>query len=392
MLGTINALALLTLCCTTLFAQRQQADPSVEIAALSKQRAALAKEWLQSTDPLHIAWGAALTRQESLRDLAPLLVAQAQEYSAADSIDGSYVVPADRDRHDAMLAVLDTLICLDLLLPAQTSGKLYGEFPTQALILLVRSGDEAKPAVLLNIFQHSRYDSPWLVAGNVLSHGYVFPPFAAGLMRSFTKHLSVTVTDRNGGLGRGGSSGCNGDVGYGLKANWPAVGAYALRHGYGLQSGVTLLADGDEPVYYLRYESKSYGGLSGPCDNGDDRDTYRAEYLARMAILAGVRAPLRADRAKDVDPHPSLGIQWTNAEDYQREVLAAIVRQRDATFRVIQRLHELHWLTDEDAASLQPHIEVTVWDQRQNKSVALPVVMPNDDNTRFISQSSPPQR
>ncbi len=389
MLRPINLLTLLIFLAGTIFAQRQPADPSVEIAALSKQRAERAKEWLQSSNPQLIAWGAAIARQETLRELSPLLVAQAQSYPAASSIDGSYIAPADRDRHDAMFAVLDTLITLDLPLPAQISGNLYGEFPTQSLILLVRSGGETQPSILLKIFAHSRFDSPWLAAGNVLSKGPTYPSFAAEVLRNFTKHLNVTVTDNNTGIRGGIGSGCGGDVGLANKVGWPAVGAYSLRHGLDGFTGMVLLADGDEPVYYSRYESKSYGGMSGPCDNGGDRDLYRSQYLAHMAGLTSTRVSSPTGRSKDLDPHPSLWIRWSDAETYRREVLGAIVHERERTFLVIQRLHELHWLSEEEAASLQPRVDVAVWDQRHDKSTALPQVMAGDENTRFVSDFSP---
>src|SRR5207237_9336956 len=115
----------------SLFAQQQQAtaDPSIEIEALSQRRTELAKQWLQSTDPLHIAWGAAIARQENLKEAEPRLLAQMEGYQAGMSPDGSYVQPADPERHDAMLAVLDTAITLHMLVPVKTSSKLYAEFP-----------------------------------------------------------------------------------------------------------------------------------------------------------------------------------------------------------------------------------------------------------------------
>ena len=57
----------------------------------------------------------------------------------------------ERDRHDSLLAVLDALIQLRGTLPAEQACKLYPEFAAQSVILLIRSTEDARTA-LLSIF------------------------------------------------------------------------------------------------------------------------------------------------------------------------------------------------------------------------------------------------
>ena len=130
---------------TTLAAQQPHAtDPVSLLHADAQQRAAWASEWLHSDDPHLLAWGAWLAKQDRQTALIPLLNEKVAEYQPAENFSSQ----SERDRHDALLAVLDALIGLHAAVPAAEARKLYTEFPAQSLIFLVRSPQPDASALL----------------------------------------------------------------------------------------------------------------------------------------------------------------------------------------------------------------------------------------------------
>ncbi len=367
--------------CTSLFAQQQQSGPSVAIQALSKQRAALAKEWLQSKDPLHIAWGAAIARQDVLPELKPLLVEQLKDYPEAGSADGTYHPLVDADRHKALLGVLDSVILLGVPVDPETAYKFYGEFPAQSLILLVRSSGNTRSHALLDIFRQTATNNDWLAAGNVLVNARQ-PGFAAAVLQNFTRHLVVTVVDPHTGVtgGFGSGSSCCGAGGVMGDSAWPSVGLYALSSHPADGATYMLLANGDQPVFYYRVESRSHYSAGGDCSGGQmDRDQVRSQYLAHLLTAPYVQPKANAD----LDAHSGITITFENAEQYSRELLTAIVGQREGYRRVAKQLFLDQQLSEEEFSAAQPHVEVQINDWRHDRG-GLPTVLPNNEWTKVF--------
>jgi hypothetical protein len=128
----------------------------------------------------------------TLRSLTPLLVEQVDNYQPHEEYSAAL---AEDDRHDALLVVLDALIALDAIVPADQAHKLYPEFPSQSLILLL--GSPNNTLAVLDIFQKAKANWNWLTAGNVLVK-IRYPRFPAGfaftLLNRFTEHMTVSVT------------------------------------------------------------------------------------------------------------------------------------------------------------------------------------------------------
>jgi hypothetical protein len=335
-------------------------DPALLVRADARQRAAWATEWLRSDKPLRVAWGAWLARQDRQTALIPLLVGKVEEYQPGGDVE--------RDRHDALLVVLDALIGLGAPVPAKEARKLYPEFAAQSLILLVRSHDDAQ-AALLEVFQIARANWDWLAAGNVLCKTWP-PGFAALLLGRLTQHLLVSVYDpgHGGGFGGGGS-----ECGFSLrgpKAGWPPVGLYLLTQFPGRITWLpaTLLVDGETHVSYWRAEPGNYDNpadVPGYCDEGN-RDRYRAQYLKKFIT---------------VDPYPELIIQWSDENQYRRRVMAAVEEQRAAFRRAVACLREAgQILTPAEAEALQPRLEMVIRDERTDRSAPLPTVLENDES------------
>jgi hypothetical protein len=278
----------------------------------------------------------------------------------------------ERDRHDALLAVLDALIGLGATVPVEEARKLYPEFAAQSIILLVRSPDVAQSA-LLDILHDARANWTWLAAGNVLVKTRT-PGFAALLLSRFTLHLTVSVFDAGVGGGIGGGSEC--DFLFGSpKAVWPAVGLYQLTQFPERMPGLaaTFLVGGDTTVYYWRLEPGNYANppdVPGSCDDGD-RDFYRAQYLTKL--MEGSLPPI------SLDPYPQITIAWNGGIHYRQQLITAVAEQRARFRRAVAWLEESERvLTTAEAEALKPRLEVVIRDQRVNRSTPLPSILEND--------------
>jgi hypothetical protein len=349
---------------TSLASQQPPAsDPVSLLRADAQQRTAWATEWLHSDDPLRLAWGAWLAKQDRQTALIPLLNKVVAEYQPAEN----FTSETERDRHDAMLTVLDALIGLGATVPSQEARKLYPEFPAQSLILLVRS-PRPDDSALLDIAHIAKANWSWLAAGNVLVKDRT-PGFAALLLARFTQHLTISVVDAGaGGFSASGGSEC----GFSMRApkvSWPAVGLYILSQVPQRLPGVnaTYLVGGDTPIYYLRVEPGNYdnpGDAPGYCDDGN-RDQYRAQYLSKLMANSSPQNKL--------DPYPDATIVWNGEADYKRQLLAAVEQQRTLLRRAVTTLQDsAQVLTPAEAETLKPQIEILIRDDRTTKSASLP--------------------
>ncbi len=338
-------------------------SPEILLRANIQQRKDWAVAWLGSQDPLRIAWGAWLANQDRLTDLIPLLTLKVAEYQPVESERNS----VERDQHDALLVVLDALIQLRGTVPVQHAYKLYPEFAAQSMILLIRSPDDATTE-LLSILDKAKANWNWLAAGNALSKTPT-AGFASLLLSRFTQHLKVWVTDRGIGGGEfGGGSECGFSL-RGPKVGWPRVGLYALTQFPGRLPAIEarFLIGGETPVYYLRADPGNYDNPPDDpyyCDGGD-RDKYRAQYLAQFYTASWPKVVLPS--------YPEAVIVWQDQDAYRGDLLRAVEEKRKLFGDAILALQD-HGLTDEEASSLQPRIEVVIRDIRHERSTPLPVV------------------
>jgi hypothetical protein len=350
--------------------QPPDSDPGLLLRTDAERRADWATEWLRSEDPLRVAWGAWIARQDHQTALIPLLIEKVEEYQPTEQSPSQTV---ERDRHDALLVVLDALIGLGATVPVKEARKVYPEFAAQSLILLVRSQTDAQSA-LLDIFHNPLANWNWLAAGNVLVRTRP-PGFAALLLTRFTQHVMVSVVDAGFG---GGSGGGGSECGFSLgasKARWPSVGLYLLTQFPERMPGLTatFLVGGDTTVYYWRVEPGNYDNppdAPGSCDDGD-RDRYRAQYLTRLMESSFPRMSM--------DPYPQITIVWKDEADYRQRLLATVEEQRTEFRRAVASLQQPgQVLTPAESATLKPRLEIVVRDERADRSTPLPAVLEND--------------
>lgn len=350
--------------------QPPESDPVLLLRADAERRADWATEWLRSEDPLRVAWGAWLARQDHQTPLIPLLIEKVEEYRPTEESSSQTV---ERDHHDALLVVLDALIGLGATAPVKEARKLYPEFAAQSLILLVRSQTDAQSA-LLDIFHSAKANWNWLAAGNLLVRTRP-SGFAALLLSRFTQRMMVSVFDPGFAAGGGGGGSECGFSSRAPKARWPSVGLYLLTQFPERMPGLTstFLVGGDTTLYYWRVEPGNYDNppdAPGSCDDGD-RDRYRAQYLTRLMASSFPRMSM--------DPYPQITIVWKDEADYRQRLLATVEEQRTEFRRAVASLQQSgQVLTPAEAATLKPRLEIVIRDERANRSTPLPAVLEND--------------
>jgi hypothetical protein len=359
--------------------QPVEIDPELALRVDAQRRAGWATAWLHSEDSRRVAWGAWLARRDHQTVQIPLLIEKVEEYQPVEEFLPDTL---ERDRHDALLAVLDALIGLGAALPAREARKLYPEFAAQSLILLLRSQDDA-PSALLDIFKSAKANWNWLAAGNALIKKRP-PGFAYVLLSRITEHITVSVVDRGvaGGSMSGGS-----ECGFSLrgpKSGWPSVGLYSLTQFPERMPGLTttFLVDGDTAVYYWRVEPGNYDNppdLPGSCDDGN-RDGYRAQYVNKLMGFSDI----------SLNTYPHETIEWHRDADYKQQLLAGVENQR-ATFRhIVWSLQQSdRVLTAAEAAMLKPRLEIVIYDQRSDSSSPLPAFSEHEVPAPLTAFSKP---
>jgi hypothetical protein len=347
-------------------AQQPQApiDPSTILKSQQNQAAQLAASWLHSSEPRLQAWGAYVVLRDQQKQLIPDLMALAGTYE----VTGLPVLSMRRDQHDAMLAILDVLIQLDPPVFGDESARLYSEFPAQSLILLSRARISSNSA-LLEIFRTEHSQRAWLAAGNILAERRA-DGFAATVLGNMTVHMKLVVKSSLRVEGGSGESVC-GDRGFERleeRSDWPEIGTYALATP---GPGATLLADGADPAYYVRKVSRLYDRETfswGECSNviPDSWDLLRQHYVTQLLGEPQENPSLQASIHQT--------IIWRNGDDYLAHLRGFVQQEQDALAKVAHRLKNVCLITDEVAVAVRPRLEVTIVDDREDKTSHLPRV------------------
>ena len=357
--------------------QLPEVNPANLVKDNIQQRLRWAKEWLQSDDPQQMAWGAYLARTDRQRSLIPLLLQKVRDYQSPDT---GFSDPVQNDRHNALLGVLDALISLHVQVPVEEAHKLYPEFSTQAVILLVRAGSNAGPA-LLDVFRLAKMNAVWLAAGNVLVKERTLG-FAAALLSRFTHHIDVAVWNPGVGGGVGGGGGECGQGDASPKHSWPPVGMYLLSQ-YKLFHDPTLLIDGQTPVYFFREEREDYINPAEmrSCNYGN-RDTYRAQYLKEL-LQPSYSLP-------SFEAYPTVHVTWEGVNSYKQAVIEGVEKQRRGFHWIVEFLKDTGLLTAEQAATLQLREEVVISDHRNSRETPLPQVLQDGNGLSIRAEFTQP--
>lgn len=252
---------LLTLGCAIAFGQKF-VPPTAPPTDIQNQA------WLRSGDPQSVAWGAhyvlAAKNQALVSDLLSLAYSwQPLPPPKSDVAKRNSLTNDDVDRRDAMSAVLDALIQMQVSVPVETLRNLAPDFPNYVAVLLSRLPLEESASLAFDLYRYSSPNASSLqhVSAALLAQDPP-PGFAADLFSRI--HVRATVFMTKPGAGEFGTGGGGHDCGVfappAARQGWPSFGIYGFSKEQ--IAGSFLVAPGTDPIYAKRSETTHYSGDS----------------------------------------------------------------------------------------------------------------------------------
>lgn len=338
-------------------------EARTRIEALRAEQAALVRPLLLGGEDRQIAWGATWARELSLTELVPELLQLLADGARDEEAVGYY----------GMLCVFDALLHLDaagqvepgVLRPFLERRHGFGaDHRAAATTLALRAGN---PHVLLDLFDVLDRDDQgwhpgWLALGNTLAGRRTPPGFAARVLAGIVIEVEITVREPGLLRGRGSSRTLIGGAGDGRlpqREGYPRMWRYELTTIP--RAGRELLADGPTPVYLGRREAlRGFGTVRSSIDRPEERIAWVAEMLRTE--------PEHLELKRRYGPV----VPWTTPEDYLARV-QVVEREIRAHFaETVQALLEAGHLASHETRGLEPVLEVSVCDDRDDRSVPLP--------------------
>jgi hypothetical protein len=286
------------------------------------------RELLASSEPASLAWGAELAARNQATEFVPQLI------GLLHSTD-------ERVREHA----LDALIRLKARVPEEELRGLLPRFSSSVILLAVNGGQKS---LLLSMLRgNSGYDPNWVALNEALLAGGGLD-YWNQLLREWTIHVVVHVVQprHTAKVERLGSGWCGDSVRRDLP-DFPERASYDLV--LSPEPGDTILFSAPYRVY-IRRSPVPHG-----CGVPIDRDEYRAAFVkSAVHETFSIEGKMRFE------------IDWTGAQAY----LAETKRLRAKVRAGVQDI------TEQLGTTVRPRIEVTVQDQRADKSHALPPTPP----------------
>src|SRR5262245_35322225 len=198
-------------------------------------------ELLRSPSTVDQAWAAYLIGKDRLSERGPEI----------ERLLTGINTSSDPNKDILIRAALDTAVQLNLKLSVERLMPLYRVYSPQVLILLTRSPEENK-AALLSIARQPNREIDWLAVCNSLLE-IKAPGFAAHLLGELKMEVNASITEVTNighGFGSGRSSVACGAGGLPVPEGFPPTAYYFLADRPIL--GAVVLSTGIHPVYYER--------------------------------------------------------------------------------------------------------------------------------------------
>jgi hypothetical protein len=333
--------------------------------------------WLQRGEPREVAWAAVYALQEKDAYFLPALLALAGRWEPLphrNVLDSQHPFPilteTQRERRDAMSAILDAIIQWHGALAAATVRNLADDFPAAAFTLLSQMPPADAEPVLLALYgdpQPSSWDTQRTAASLLALH----PPagFAASLLKStmVATRVFVTLPDDQS-LGEGASNGsCGGYSSPAAKLDWPEIGRFSLREG-GTFSTVVPYATipGLAPIKIVRIVTPANGEDPQTCGGLTLTSIIRMTLLAQMLGSTPQRMPFKV--------RDQVNLKVVNAQDYQRSIGEYVDKEESAFQQLKAQLADKQLLSPAEAAedAVLPSLVLLVSDYRSTKTFPLP--------------------
>ncbi len=306
----------------------------------------LAANWILDQDPRLEAWAAELIAKHQLIALYPELLTALNELQSNPS--GKF---GGTTEDLALEAVADAIIKADVPVPAADASRLYPKFPALAMILLSRSPDDNR-AALLSIFGEAKAGEVWLACANLLARN-PSPEFVIQLLDEFNIFLRILVFEP--GTGGGMSYGDCGAIsealpGLRITENWPAISIYSLQVA---KNGGNVIASGRNSVGFtsrITADPNPWKGHSG-C-GGPDIQELRRDLILQLSGIDPARTGLRAVVLRDI-------VRRTD-DQYRQDAVGILQEQTKAFAEVLGQLQSKGLITQAEAAERRLHMRVHI--------------------------------
>jgi hypothetical protein len=307
----------------------------------------LAANWILDQDPRLQAWAAELIAKRQFTALYPELLTALNELQSNPS--GKF---AGTPEELALEAVADAIIQADVPAPAMYARRLYPKFPALAMILLSRSADDNR-AALLSILGEAKAGEVWLACANLLARNPSVE-FMIQLLDEFNIFLRILVFEpgTGGGMSYGDCySMSEASPGLRITENWPAISIYSLQVA---KSGGTVIASGLNTVSFTSRVTadpnpwKGHSGCGGP-----DIQELRRDLILQLAGIDPASTGLRAVVLRD--------IVLRTDDQYRQDVLEILQEQTKAFTEVLGQLQSKGLITQAEAAERRLHMRVYIF-------------------------------
>jgi hypothetical protein len=328
------------------------------------------QNWLLTSDPRLVAWGAHFAREHNdpaaLALMPPLVARWTPPQDAQDQ--------ASRAQIPAITAILDALIQCGRTLPPETLSAIAPTFPTQAAILVARVPVTESTPLLLTWYygQRAGKDQNHLarIAAMLLSHAPP-PGFAATVLAESEETLLLRVVSAGSGESSGyGMGACGDSLGGGIPAGWPPVFTYLLEEDAQQESGMPVVAAAGNRISTLRHEM--HGGW-GTCNGVDPLNAgNRHHLLAQMLHINDDQMQWKANAFAS--------IEWESNDQYVREA-TNVVAAEEAKLHATAKALQARSLLTADEAVTRPKLSVQIDDARKPAGEPLPQLRFLDSRT-----------
>lgn len=332
------------------------------------------ESWLQSGDPRLEAWGAhdALVRRD--QNLIPYLLSLVsrwqpplQQTSDTSLHSESRLRQNDLDEREAMAAVLDTLIQMNVPVAGDALRTLAPDFGNYVAILLARLPNEDSSPLSFDFYRYppAHGDSLQYVSAALLAL-HPSPGFAADLLASIQVHATLVVVlpgSEVPGWGSGFSCGVSGTGP--PRTDWPEVGQYVLSKQK--DDAASLLVGGIDPIYATREDSTHHLGES--C--GMSRDVYLGpnERLRLIAEMLGI--PPQA-----IEWKTSLvkNIEFQSLPQLDADLIALVEEQQQKYRETASALADHNLLLSSEVEDSLPQLQLELQDMRGPGAMPIPEI------------------
>jgi hypothetical protein len=327
------------------------------------------KEWLRGRDLRLLAWGAHDALVSGDMSLVPDLLRVASAWEKVSPEPGQGYTPEERDRLDAMAAVLDALIQMNVKVPPETLRALGPQFPSGVSVLLARMPQEEAIPLSLEFYRTLGYDAPALryVSAALLA---LHPPeeFAGELLSQIWVHVGVDVVSPGKPAGGGASVGdCFGEERK-EREGWPLTGQYSLSAGqYAAQpeSGRVEIIGGIDPIYATRQLSSRFV----PHDCAANAGVYLSPEASRrlVAEMLGTKP-----EAIGWETEGTTKITYESEAQFKRDLLAYIDDKQKKFQETAEALEAKDLLRASQLMQSFPRLAVVLRDWREPREGRLP--------------------